>query len=310
MTEATDGSSGGNSRGRGVQRTPPIPLNGTQLHPTTRTRDASVPALSEQKYIPPWFKRKIAKENEILSTKATVFSNENGNSRPQKQIQQKRQQQPRRRMHMYPGTPAKSEAAALPERRYIPPLPKGDITKEMGEAHGKRICDTYPEVFNDDKGEFLDAEATILIKEGHMEKLLKVGVRPPSKIPYGLEKEYNEKLDELLQDCDPIDGKDVIVASQVVPVMEIKDGKKIIKRLAINYKSTINDHLQDIPHVYSMMNEQFDKLKGQYRTCIDLSRAFKQIKMTPGFSQRICAIVTPRGYWVPKRMIYYYHMSI
>ena len=50
------------------------------------------------------------------------------------------------------------------------------------------------------------------------------------------------------------------------------------------------------------MNEQFDKLKGQYRTCIDLSHAFKQIKMTPGFSQRICAIVTPRGYWVPKRM--------
>ena len=50
------------------------------------------------------------------------------------------------------------------------------------------------------------------------------------------------------------------------------------------------------------MNEQFDELKGQYRTCIYLSRAFKQIKMTPGFSQRICAIVTPRGYYVPKMM--------
>ena len=75
---------------------------------------------------------------------------------------------------------------------------------------------------------------------------------------------------------------------------EVKDGKKVIKRLAINYKSTINEHLQDIPHVYSTMSQQFDKLKGQYRTVIDLSRAFKQIRMKRGFSQKICAIVTPR----------------
>ena len=142
----------------------------------------------------------------------------------------------------------------------------------------------------------------MLVKEGHMEKLMKVGVRPPAKIPYGLEDQYNEKLDELLQDCVPIDGKDVIVASQVVPVCEVKDGKKVIKRLAINYKSTINDHLQDIPHVYTNMDEQFNKLKGQYRSCIELPGAFKQIKMTPGFSEKICAIVTPRGYYVPKRM--------
>ena len=81
-----------------------------------------------------------------------------------------------------------------------------------------------------------------------------------------------------------------------------KDGSKIIKRLAINYKSTINDHFQDIPHVYTSCGEQFDKLKGQYRSCIDLTGAFKQIPMTPGFSQKICAIVTPRGYAMPIRM--------
>ena len=109
-------------------------------------------------------------------------------------------------------------------------------------------------------------------------------------------------MDELLQDCVPVDGSDIIVASQVVPVCEVKDGKKIIKRLAINYKSTINDHLQDILHVYLTMNEQFDKLKGKHRSCIDLTGAFKQVRMTPGFSQKICAIVTPRGYWMPKRM--------
>ena len=248
-------------------------------------------ALREATEVP--FTRRNVKEVPAKSKVPVIVSNMDGGSRGVKET----------RPPKYPGTrTSELDEPALPDRRYIPPLPKGEFTKEMGEAYGKLICETYPEVFNNEKGEFLKAEATILIKEGHMDKLLKVGVRPPSKIPYGLENEYNEKLDELLQDCIPIDGKDVIVASQVVPVVEVKNGKKIIKRLAINYKSTINDHLQDIPHVYSTMNEQFDKLKGQYRTCIDLSRAFKQIKMTPGFSQRICAIVTPRGYYVPKRM--------
>merc|ERR1711872_246476 len=81
-------------------------------------------------------------------------------------------------------------------------------------------------------------------------------------------------------------------ASQVVPVCDVKDGKKRLKRLAINYKSTINDHLQDIPHVFTTCTEQLDKLKGEY----------KQIPITPGFSQKILAIVTPRGYAVPTRM--------
>ena len=140
----------------------------------------------------------------------------------------------------------------------------------------------------------------MLVKDGHMDKLLMVGVRPPAKIPYGMEKENNEKLDELLEDCVQVDSQDIIVASQMVPVCEVKNGKKVIKRLAINYKSTINDHLQDISHVYSTMSEQFDKLKGQHRTCIDLSCAFKQIRMRRGFPQKICTIVTPRGYWMPK----------
>ena len=99
-----------------------------------------------------------------------------------------------------------------------------------------------------------------------------------------------------------IDGHDVLVASQVVPVCESKNKVKSLKRLAINYKSTINDHLEDITHVHTSCNSELDKLKGEYCTCIDLKGAFKQIPITPGFSQRICAIVTPRGYFMPKRM--------
>ena len=57
-----------------------------------------------------------------------------------------------------------------------------------------------------------------------------------------------------------------------------------------------------MPHVYSTCNEQLDKLKGQYRTCIDLKGAFKQIAVTQGFSRKILAIVTPQGYAIPKQM--------
>ena len=57
-----------------------------------------------------------------------------------------------------------------------------------------------------------------------------------------------------------------------------------------------------IYHVYTSCNEQFDKLKGEYRSCINLTGAFKQIALTPGFSQKICAIVTSGGYAMPKRM--------
>ena len=78
---------------------------------------------------------------------------------------------------------------------------------------------------------------------------MKVGVKPPEREPYGLEDHYNAKLDELLEDFVPVNGQDIIVASQVVPVCEVKYGKNVLKRLAINYKSRINDHLQDIPHV-------------------------------------------------------------
>ena len=201
-----------------------------------------------------------------------------------------------------PVEPSGKERSELPEKRELPPFPTGDMSQAEGEAFARIICGTYPEVFDKKKGRFKGGEATMFIKEGHMEALSKVGVRPAAKIPYGLEEEYERALDELYEDCVPVDGHEIMVASQVVPVCEVKNGKKVLKRLAINYKSTVNDHLQDIPHVSTSCDEQLDKLKGQYRSCIDLKGAFKQIAVTPGFSQKILAIVTPRGYAVPTRM--------
>ena len=67
------------------------------------------------------------------------------------------------------------------------------------------------------------------VKDGHMEHLQKLAIRPAAKVPYGLEKEYDAALDELYKTLVPIDGQDLICASQIVPVTEIKNGKKILK---------------------------------------------------------------------------------
>ena len=198
--------------------------------------------------------------------------------------------------------PPPPTGAALPEKRKLPPFPEGDMTQQEGEAFCRLICETYPEVFDGQKGLFRGAEATMFVKEGHLDQLKKTGVRPAAKIPYGLEDQYEKALDELYEDCVPVDGHELITASQVVPVCQVKDGKKVLKRLAINYKSTVNEHLQDMPHVFTTCTEELDKLKGEYRSCIDLKGAFKQMPITPGFSQKILAIVSPRGYAVPTRM--------
>ena len=77
------------------------------------------------------------------------------------------------------------------------------------------ICDIYPEVFDGKKGQFHRAKATMFIKEGHYDELVKIGAKSAAKEPHGLETQYNAALDDLLEDCVPIDGHDVIVASQV-----------------------------------------------------------------------------------------------
>ena len=64
-----------------------------------------------------------------------------------------------------PVTTALSDTT-LPQKRTLPPMPKGEMTKPMAKARCKQICDLYPEVFNIEKGEFLGAEAVMFVKEG------------------------------------------------------------------------------------------------------------------------------------------------
>ena len=92
-------------------------------------------------------------------------------------------------------------------------------------------------------------------------------------MPYGLEDQFEVHLDKLYEDMTPIDGKDLITASQIVPVIETENGVRKLKRLAINYKSVVNENLQDIPDDFTTCTDEFHKLSGEYRTCVDLTGA-------------------------------------
>ena len=150
---------------------------------------------------------------------------------------------------------ATAAGQSIPPRRQAPPLPAGVMTEEMGRKYCRELCNLYPEIFDGQKGHFKGVQAELFIKEGHEELLKKKGVRPPAKVPYGLIDQYNEKLDKMLENMQQVNGQDISVASQIVPVCETKDGKKTLKRLAVNYKSTINDHLEDMPEAHNLQRQ-------------------------------------------------------
>ena len=191
-----------------------------------------------------------------------------------------------------------SDSTSSPLPRAIPPFPTGNVSQAEGEAYCIKLCDTYHELFDGGLGEFKGVIANMHLKPGH-EKYLKV--MPPAKIPHGINGEVNTGLDVIYETGIPVDGLGLIVASQVVPVFRTKEGKRKM-RMCTNYKNTINDHLMDEPYPFSTCNDQLDKLKGEYHSCIDVHGAFTQCKVPPGFSQQILTMVTPRGYVAPTRL--------
>ena len=62
--------------------------------------------------------------------------------------------------------------------------------------------------------------------------------------------------------------------------------------------------MQDIPDVFATCNDEFTKVSGEFRTCIDLKGAYKQILLTDNFSKKILVVVIPRGYAVPTRLMF------
>ena len=71
----------------------------------------------------------------------------------------------------------------------------------------------------------------------------------------------------------------------VVPVVTQRNGKRKL-RLCLNYKRTLNDHIEDEHYVFPTCAEQLDKLKGQFYSCLDVEGAFTQVLIKPDSRKR------------------------
>ena len=171
-----------------------------------------------------------------------------------------------------------------------------DYTQEEGERKCLQIASEFPTLFDGKLGKFKGVKAKIHLKEGH-EKYLKV--MPPAKVPYGIEPEFNIKLKELMETHIPVDGIKLKCASQLVPVMRHRDKSKL--RLCVNYKSTLNDHIEDEPYMFPTCNEQLGKLRGEMYTVLDCKGAFGQIEVDTEAGE-LLTIATPEGYAQPTRL--------
>ncbi|CAL4142092.1 unnamed protein product, partial [Meganyctiphanes norvegica] len=89
--------------------------------------------------------------------------------------------------------------------------------------------------------------------------------------------------------------------SYLFEISNKRDKSKIKLRLCANYKRTINDLIEDEPYPFPTCNEQLDKLKGEFYSCIDITGAFTQVAV-PSASRSILTVATPRGYMEPTRM--------
>ena len=97
-----------------------------------------------------------------------------------------------------------------------------------------------------------------------------------------------------------MDGRGLKVATQVIPVVK-KKGDEIKVRLVGNYKQSINSHIADEHYQFTSINDQLDKLRGEYYTCLDFTGAYKQVKVGEE-SGKILVLTTPIGFLQPTRM--------
>ena len=193
---------------------------------------------------------------------------------------------------------ASANAPPCVSTRQIPPPPeRNEVSQEEGEAYCKRLFDAFPGLTDGKQGTFKGVEAEIHIKPGHEQFLKVLG---PAKVPHGLKDEYEPKLDVMYETGNPVDGRGLKVATPVVPVVTQKNGKRKL-RLCLNYKRTLNDHIEDEHYVFPTCAEQLDKLKGQFYSCLDVEGAFTQVLIKPD-SRKWCTAVTHRGYLEPTRL--------
>ena len=181
----------------------------------------------------------------------------------------------------------------------LPPTPPKTVSEIEGRKRCELIATKYSSVFDGKQGVFKGVEARVYLKPGAERKLK---VIPPSKVPVGISKQYDAKLDEFLKTGTLVEGIGLKVASQLVPVVRQRDGEIDLK-LAVNYAPTINPLIEDEPYNFPTINEQIDKLHGEYFSVIDFTGAFQQCRLHPE-TKKILTVSTPKGFFQPDVLPY------
>ena len=179
----------------------------------------------------------------------------------------------------------------------LPDAPTGIISQEEGAKFCKLIYEAHPALYDGKQGLIKGIKAKINLKPG-AEKHLKV--MKPAKVSYAAKDGYDKELDKLLETGKIVDGVNLIVASQIVPVLKMKNNE-IKVRNTINFKPTINPWIEDEPYNFPTIEEAVDKLNGEYFTCLDIKDAYPHFELEEE-SQKYLTISTDRGFIQPTRL--------
>ena len=179
----------------------------------------------------------------------------------------------------------------------LPDAPTGEVSQEEGNRFCKLIARAHPTLFDGKQGTAKGFKAKIHLKPGAESKLK---VLRPAKVAIGISPQYNVQLDKMEETGIYVSGVGLKVASQVVPVVQ-KNAKEIKVRNCVNYKNTINPLIEDEPYNFPTTNEQIDKLKGEYYTCLDINGAFTHIELEEE-TQDLLTYSTHRGFIKPTRL--------
>ena len=181
----------------------------------------------------------------------------------------------------------------------LPPSPVEVVSEIEGRKRCELIAKNHSTVFDGKQGVFKGVEAKVNLKPGAENKFKVV---PYSKVAVTMKDKYYPKMDEFLKHGTFVDGVGVKVASQLVPVVKLKDGE-IDLRFAVNYAATINPLIEDEPYDFPIINDQIDKLHGEYFSVIDFTGAYNQCRVHPE-TKKIMTVNTPKGFWQPDVLQY------
>ena len=175
--------------------------------------------------------------------------------------------------------------------------PTGNVTQEVGAKYCEKIYKAHPALYDGKQGLIKGIKAKITLKPG-AEKHLKV--MKPAKVGYAAKEGHREQIDKLLQTSKIVDSVGLVVASQIVPVVTMKEGKLRVRNTVI-YKPTLNPWIEDEPYNFPTIEDQIEKLDGEYFSCVDIKDAYPHIEVEEE-SQKYLTISTERGFIQPTRL--------